>query len=84
MTSDEFRALLERMTRAICAGDGAAAAACFPEQGIYHDAFYGEFAGRAEIAGMVCNFFHRDAPASPAFSSARRSWRRWGSATSAS
>jgi hypothetical protein len=47
MTHDEFRALLERMTRAICAGDGAA--------------FYGKFTGRAEIARMVCNFFHRDA-----------------------
>src|SRR5688500_2834275 len=61
MTNDEFGALLERMTRAICAGEGDAAAACFTAQGIYHDGFYGEFAGRAEIARMVCNFFHRDA-----------------------
>ena len=61
MTSGEFGALLERMTRAICSGDGDGAAACFTERGIYHDGFYGEFAGRAAIAGMVCNFFHRDA-----------------------
>lgn len=61
MTSAEFAALLERMTRAICAGDGDAAAACFAAEGIYHDGFYGEFRGRAVIADMVCNFFHRDA-----------------------
>jgi hypothetical protein len=61
MTSAEFSALLERMTRAICAGDGDAAAACFAAEGVYHDGFYGQFRGRAAIAGMVCNFFHRDA-----------------------
>ena len=61
MKSDEFGALLARMTRAICEGDGEGAAACFAEQGIYHDGFYGEFAGREQIARMVCNFFHRDA-----------------------
>ena len=61
MTSEQFAALMRRMTQAICTGDGAAAAACFVEEGIYHDGFYGEFCGRAAIAGMVCNFFHRDA-----------------------
>jgi hypothetical protein len=59
--TDRFRALLERMTRAICAGDGKAAAACFVEQGAYHDGFYGEFAGRDAIARMVADYFHRDA-----------------------
>lgn len=49
------------MTRAICAGDGAAAAACFTPGGVYHDGFYGEFAGREAIARMVTDFFHRDA-----------------------
>ena len=48
------------MTGAICAADGAAAAACFTPDGAYHDGFYGEFKGRAEIARMVTGFFHRD------------------------
>ena len=54
-------ALLESMAAAICKGDAEAAAACFTPRGVYHDGFYGEFAGRAEIARMVRDFFHRDA-----------------------
>jgi ketosteroid isomerase-like protein len=57
----EFRALIERMTQAICRGDGAAAAACFVPDGIYHDGFYGEFRGRDAIRGMVENHFHANA-----------------------
>ena len=49
------------MTSAICQGDAEGAAACFVQDGVYHDGFYGEFAGRAEIARMVREFFHRDA-----------------------
>ena len=49
------------MTSAICAGDGAGAAACFTSDGAYHDGFYGEFAGRESIARMVNDFIHRDA-----------------------
>lgn len=60
MNPEAFAALLGRMTRAICAGDGAGAAACFTPQGVYHDGFYGEFKGRDEIARMVA-VFHRDA-----------------------
>jgi uncharacterized protein (TIGR02246 family) len=56
-----FRALLERMTQAICRGDGEAAAACFAESGVYHDGFYGEFKGRAAIADMVRRLFHGNA-----------------------
>ncbi|MEW6690667.1 MAG: nuclear transport factor 2 family protein [Pseudomonadota bacterium] len=59
--SRRFQALLSSMTRAICAGDGAGAAACFTPEGVYHDGFYGEFAGRAAIARMVTDYFHRDA-----------------------
>ena len=61
MKNDSFGELLARMTRAICDGDGEGAAACFAPQGVYHDGFYGEFAGRAEIARMVHDLFHRDA-----------------------
>jgi len=56
-----FARLLERMTAAICAGDAEGAAARFTPEGVYHDGFYGEFAGRAEIARMVREYFHRDA-----------------------
>ena len=59
--SQAFESLLTRMTAAICRGDAEGAAACFVPEGIYHDGFYGEFRGRAEIARMVREFFHRDA-----------------------
>ena len=59
--SSEFRALIERMTQAICRGDGTAAAACFVADGIYHDGFYGEFRGREAIRDMVENHFHANA-----------------------
>jgi len=59
--SSEFRSLLERMTQAICRGDGAAAATCFVPDGVYHDGFYGEFGGREAIRGMVEKHFHGNA-----------------------
>jgi len=59
--SSEFAALIERMTQAICRGDGAAATACFVPDGIYHDGFYGEFRGREAIRDMVENHFHANA-----------------------
>lgn len=59
--SAEFRALIERMTQAICRGDGAAAAACFIPDGVYHDGFYGEFRGREAIRNMVEKHFHANA-----------------------
>ncbi len=59
--SSEFRALIAGMTQAICRGDGAAAAACFIPEGIYHDGFYGEFRGREAIRDMVKHRFHANA-----------------------
>jgi ketosteroid isomerase-like protein len=59
--STEFRTLIERMAQAICRGDGAAAAACFTADGIYHDGFYAEFRGHAAIRDMVENRFHANA-----------------------
>jgi len=56
-----LQALLERMTQAICRGDADGAAACFREDGVYHDGFYGEFRGRAAIADMVRRHFHGNA-----------------------
>lgn len=59
--SAAFRDLLERMTQAICRGDAEGAAACFAEDGVYHDGFYGEFRGRVAIAEMVRKHFHGNA-----------------------
>lgn len=52
--------LLGDLTRAAAAGDGAGVAACFTEDGAYHDVFYGTFRGRAAITDMIENHFHRD------------------------
>ena len=55
-----FASLLSAMTAAACRGEGGAVAACFTPDGVYHDCFYGAFAG-ADIARMVEDYFHRDA-----------------------
>ena len=53
------------MLRAFCDAveqrNGAAFAALFTEEGVYHDAFYGAFAGRAKIAEMIDDWFYRTA-----------------------
>src|SRR3954452_1719521 len=41
--------------------EGAAFAALFTEDGVYHDVFYGAFAGRARIAEMIDDWFYRTA-----------------------
>src|SRR3981081_4013576 len=53
------------MLRAFCdpveQRSGAAFAALFTEDGVYHDVFYGAFTGRAKIAGMIDDWFYRTA-----------------------
>jgi hypothetical protein len=61
MSSAEFAALIARLGAAATAGDGLAFAACFTEDGVYHDYIYGPHAGRPAIAHMLENLFHRDA-----------------------
>ncbi len=61
MTQAEFVALLARLGAAATAGDGQAFVACFTEDGVYHDYIYGPHKGRAAIADMLENLFHRDA-----------------------
>lgn len=61
MNIPEFRELLQRFTHAAETGDGAAFAACFTEDGVYHDYIYGPHSGRPAIAHMMQNVFHRDA-----------------------
>lgn len=60
---DGFPDLLDRFTAAVEDGDGAALAALFTGDGVYHDTFYGAFAGRDAIADMLENHFWRDAGA---------------------
>ena len=58
-----FRDLLSHFTAAVEAGDGVALASLFTPDGVYHDTFYGEFAGREAIARMLTDHFWRDAEA---------------------
>jgi ketosteroid isomerase-like protein len=41
--------------------DGTGFATLFTEDGVYHDVFYGAFAGRAKIAEMIDDWFYRTA-----------------------
>ena len=61
MTPADFAALVQHFGAAATAGDGAALAECFTPDGVYHDYIYGPHAGRASIADMLVNLFHRDA-----------------------
>lgn len=61
MTQAEFAALLERFSAAATRGDGEAFAACFTPDAVYHDYIYGDHTGRADIAHMMQDIFHRDA-----------------------
>ena len=53
------------MLRAFCAAveqrNGKAFAELFTEDGVYHDVFYGTFAGRTKIAEMIDDWFYRTA-----------------------
>ena len=53
------------MLRAFCDAveqrNGRAFAELFTEDGVYHDVFYGTFAGRAKIARMIDDWFYRTA-----------------------
>ena len=53
------------LLRAFCAGveqhNGKAFAELFTEDGVYHDVFYGAFAGRAKIAELIDDWFYRTA-----------------------
>lgn len=55
-----FAALITTMTAAAVRGDGPAVRACFTPDGVYHDCFYGAFAGDAIIT-LIQGYFHRDA-----------------------
>jgi ketosteroid isomerase-like protein len=61
MTGDEFAQLLSDFTLSAESGDGARFASHFTEDAIYYDYIYGAHKGRADIAHMMQDLFHRDA-----------------------
>jgi ketosteroid isomerase-like protein len=58
---EEFAALLNQFTLSAESGDGARFANHFTEDAVYHDYIYGPHKGRADIAHMMQDLFHRDA-----------------------
>ena len=54
-------AMLRTFCDAVEQHNGSAFAALFTEDGIYHDVFYGAFAGRIRIAEMIDDWFYRTA-----------------------
>ena len=54
-------AMLRTFCDAVERRDGKAFAALFTEDGVYHDVFYGAFAGRAKIAELIDDWFYRTA-----------------------
>ena len=61
MDGSDFARLLNDFTHSAESGDGTRFAAHFTEDAIYHDYIYGAHQGRAEIAHMMQDLFHRDA-----------------------
>jgi ketosteroid isomerase-like protein len=61
MIGEEFAALLDQFTLSAESGDGARFASHFSEDAIYYDYIYGAHKGRADIAHMMQDLFHRDA-----------------------
>jgi ketosteroid isomerase-like protein len=53
--------LLRTFCNAVERRDGGSFAGLFSEDGIYHDAFYGAFAGRTKIAELIDDWFYRTA-----------------------
>ena len=57
----EAAIMLDRFCRAVERRDGKAFAALFAEDGVYHDVFYGAFAGHEKIAALIDDWFYRTA-----------------------
>jgi len=54
-------AMLREFCDAVEKHEGGRFAALFTEDGVYHDVFYGAFAGRARIAEMIDSWFYKTA-----------------------
>jgi SnoaL-like domain len=57
----EVTAFLRAFCEAVERRDGQGFASLFSDDGVYHDAFYGAFAGRAKIAELINDWFYRTA-----------------------
>jgi ketosteroid isomerase-like protein len=57
----DHSAMLTSFCDAVERRNGKAFAELFAEDGVYHDVFYGAFAGRAKIAEMIDDRFYRTA-----------------------
>ncbi len=57
----DVRNMLREFCSAVEGHDGQRLAQLFCEDGVYHDVFYGPFAGRQRIAEMINVWFYRDA-----------------------
>lgn len=60
MRDFDVTTMLTAMCRAAERRDGKAFASHFAADGVYHDDFYGDFAGRERIAELIDDWFHRD------------------------
>ncbi len=54
-------AMLRTFCTSVETRDGTTFAKLFTEDGVYHDVFYGAFAGRAKIADMIDHHFYETA-----------------------
>jgi len=61
MSDPNIQEMLDGMCRAAEAFDGKKFASYFAEDGVYHDDFYGEFAGRERIAELINAWFFKHA-----------------------
>ena len=61
MTGEEFAKLLSDLSASAEAGDGGRFAGHFTEDAVCYDYIYGPHRGRADIAHMMQDLFHRDA-----------------------
>ncbi|TFV37112.1 nuclear transport factor 2 family protein [Bradyrhizobium frederickii] len=59
--TDVTIAMLRAFCDAVEQRDGRAFAELFTAGGVYHDVFYGAFAGREKIAAMIDDWFYRTA-----------------------
>lgn len=57
----DYAGLLRTFCDCVEKRDGDSFARLFAEDGVYHDVFYGAFAGRAKIAEMIDEHFYRTA-----------------------
>ena len=61
MSEVDISKMLNGLCRAAEAFDGEAFASYFAEDGVYHDDFYGSFAGRERIAELINAWFYKHA-----------------------